>query len=55
MAAHFRATAFYGFLNILTPKEGETLVVNGAAGAVGSLVGQIAKIKGCRVVGEFAS
>ncbi len=47
-----RATAYFGFLNLCTPKEGETLVVNGAAGAVGSLVGQIAKIKGCRVVGE---
>jgi len=34
------------------PKEGETLVVDGAAGAVGSIVGQIGKIKGCRVVGE---
>ena len=48
----FRATAFFGFLRLCIPKEGETLVVNGAAGAVGSLVGQIAKIKGCRVVGE---
>jgi NADPH-dependent curcumin reductase CurA len=33
------------------PKAGETVVVNGAAGAVGSLVGQIAKIKGCKVIG----
>ena len=34
------------------PKEGETVVINGAAGAVGSIVGQIAKLKGCRAVGE---
>ena len=47
-----RATAYFGLLNICKPKEGETLVVNGAAGAVGSLVGQIGKIKGCRVVGK---
>ena len=46
-----RASAYFGFLDICKPKEGETLVVNGAAGAVGSLVGQIGKIKGCRVVG----
>ena len=48
-----RATAYFGVLELLQPKEGETLLVNGAAGAVGSLVGQIAKIKGCRVVGEY--
>ena len=48
-----RATAYFGFLDICKPKEGETLVVNGAAGAVGSLVGQIGKIKGCRVVGKW--
>ena len=44
-------TAYKGFLNIGKPKAGETLVVGAASGAVGSLVGQIAKIKGCRVVG----
>lgn len=47
------ATAYFGFLELCKPKAGETLVVNGAAGAVGSLVGQIAKIKGCNVVGMF--
>jgi len=44
-------TAYFGLLELSHPKEGETLVVSGAAGAVGSLVGQIGKIKGCRVVG----
>jgi NADPH-dependent curcumin reductase CurA len=44
-------TAYTGLLNIGEPKPGETLVVAAAAGPVGSAVGQIAKIKGCRVVG----
>src|SRR5258706_2502467 len=45
------ATAYFGLLDVCTPKAGETVVVSAASGAVGSLVGQIAKIKGCRVVG----
>uniref|UniRef100_H2ZPX2 Prostaglandin reductase 1 n=1 Tax=Ciona savignyi TaxID=51511 RepID=H2ZPX2_CIOSA len=44
-------TAYCGFLEICQPKEGETVFVNGCAGAVGNLVGQIAKIKGCKVIG----
>jgi NADPH-dependent curcumin reductase CurA len=44
-------TAYFGLLDIGQPKAGETVVVSGAAGAVGQTVGQIARIKGCRVVG----
>jgi NADPH-dependent curcumin reductase CurA len=44
-------TAYTGLLNIGQPKAGETLVVAAASGAVGSIVGQIGKIKGCRVIG----
>jgi NADPH-dependent curcumin reductase CurA len=44
-------TAYFGLLDVGVPKEGETILVSGAAGAVGSIVGQIGKIKGCRVVG----
>ena len=44
-------TAYFGLLNIANPKAGETVVVSAAAGSVGSIVGQIAKIKGCRAVG----
>jgi NADPH-dependent curcumin reductase CurA len=44
-------TAYWGLLDVGQPKAGETVVVSGAAGAVGATVGQVAKIKGCRVVG----
>jgi NADPH-dependent curcumin reductase CurA len=44
-------TAWFGLMDIGTPKEGDTVVVSAAAGAVGSIVGQIAKLKGARVVG----
>jgi len=44
-------TAYFGLLEIGQPKPGEAVVVSGAAGAVGTVVGQIAKIKGCTVVG----
>ncbi|CAL4146872.1 unnamed protein product [Meganyctiphanes norvegica] len=44
-------TAYFGFLEICKPVEGDTVVVNCAAGAVGSAVIQIAKIKGCKVIG----
>ncbi len=49
------ATAYFGFLDLGKPKAGETVVVSAAAGAVGQIVGQIAKIKGCRVVGLAGS
>lgn len=48
-------TAYFGLLEICKPKSGETVVVNGAAGAVGSLVGQLAKLAGCHVIGFAGS
>ena len=48
-------TAYFGFLDIGKPRKGETVVVSGAAGAVGMTVCQIAKIKGCRVIGIAGS
>lgn len=48
-------TAYFGLIDIGKPKSGETVVVSGAAGAVGSAVGQIAKIKGARAVGIAGS
>ena len=44
-------TAYFGLLDVGKPQPGDTVVVSGAAGAVGTVVGQIAKIKGCRAVG----
>ena len=44
-------TGYFGLMDVGQPKAGETVVVSGAAGAVGQTVGQVAKIKGCRVVG----
>lgn len=48
-------TALYGIEEVLGLQKGETLLVNAAAGAVGSVVGQLAKIKGCKVVGSAGS
>jgi len=48
-------TAYFGLLDVGKPKAGETVAVSAAAGAVGSLVGQIARIKGCRAVGLTGS
>ena len=48
-------TAYFGLLDLCNPQEGETVVVSAAAGAVGAVVGQIAKIKGCRAVGIAGS
>ena len=48
---HIGMTAYFGLLDVGKPRAGETLVVSAAAGAVGSLVGQIGKIKGLRAVG----
>lgn len=48
-------TAYFGLLDICKPKPGETVVISGAAGAVGIIVGQIARIMGCRVIGITGS
>jgi NADPH-dependent curcumin reductase CurA len=48
-------TAYFGLLEVGRPKPGETVVVSGAAGAVGSVAGQLAKMNGCRVVGVAGS
>ena len=48
-------TAYFGLLEICKPEPGQTVVVSGAAGAVGSVVGQIAKINGCRAIGIAGS
>ena len=48
-------TAYFGMLDIGRPKKGETVVISGAAGAVGQVAGQIAKIKGCKVIGIAGS
>jgi len=48
-------TAYFGLLDVGKPKAGETVLVSAAAGAVGSVVGQIAKLQGCRVVGMAGS
>lgn len=48
-------TAYFGLTDIGKPKSGETVVISGAAGAVGVVVGQIAKLKGCRVIGIAGS
>ena len=48
-------TAYFGLFDVGTPQKGETVMVSAAAGAVGSVVGQLARIKGCRVVGTTGS
>ncbi|WP_196885976.1 NADP-dependent oxidoreductase [Aureivirga sp. CE67] len=48
-------TAYFGMMKIGKPREGETVVISGAAGAVGTVAGQIAKLHGCRVIGISSS
>lgn len=52
---HNGLTAYFGLLNITNPQKGQTLAVSAAAGAVGHIVGQIGKIKGCKVIGITGS
>ena len=52
---HIGLTAYFGLTDIGQPKTGDTVFVSGAAGATGSLVGQIAKLLGCKVVGSAGS
>jgi NADPH-dependent curcumin reductase CurA len=52
---HPGLTAYFGILDVCKPQPGETVVVSGAAGAVGSIAGQIAKIKRCRAIGVVGS
>jgi NADPH-dependent curcumin reductase CurA len=55
LLGHIGLTAYFGLIDVTNPQPGETLVVSAAAGAVGSIVGQIGKIKGCHVVGIAGS
>ena len=48
-------TAYFGFLDVCDPTPGDTVVVSAASGAVGQIVGQIAKIMGCKVIGTVGS
>ena len=48
-------TAYIGLLDLCDPQPGETVFVSGAAGAVGSVAGQLARIRGCRVIGSAGS
>ena len=48
-------TAYFGLLHVCQPKAGETVVISGATGSVGSVAGQLARIRGCRVVGVTSS
>lgn len=51
----YRLTAYFGLTEICKPEKGETIVVSGAAGAVGFLVGQMAKFYGCKTIGIAGS